>query len=124
MNPFTRSILKRLQNRRLQPFVEHWDRLEALVIRVYKSRAAGPQDEAEYRQVRSWLLVHYPTWQTVLEPYWRSAPIGGEPASQDPFTDLLSNPAASGFIENWKAMQTLPAARQALNEFIVAQIQG
>jgi hypothetical protein len=41
MNPFTRAILKRVKNRGLKRFTAYWDRLESLVIRIYKQGTAG-----------------------------------------------------------------------------------
>src|SRR5512139_456732 len=104
MNPFTRAILKRRRNRQVQDFVRHWDALEALVIRVYKSGQAFSQDEAEHRRIRAWLIGHYPRWQAGLDPYWRAARFAGELASEDPFAILISVTSADHFIGNWRAM--------------------
>jgi len=123
MNPFTRTLLEQLKDRRLVEFVVHWDSLEALVIRVYKEKTASEADEREYSDLRLWLQKKFPGWQAHFQPYWQKARIAGELARQDPFTDLLAVPRAGGFIHNRRAMQTLPAARQALNEFLVDRIE-
>jgi hypothetical protein len=123
MNPFTQSLLRRLHNHRLKQFVERWDALEALVVRVYKRGAADSSDEAEYGRIRAWLLRTYPGWQPVLEPYWRKTSVAGEPAAEDPFSSLLAVREAVGFAANWRAMQTLPAAREALNEYLVDSLK-
>lgn len=122
MNPVTRSLLQRLKNRRLEEFVTYWDALERMVIRVYKGKRATAEDEAEYERLRRGLQKHYPRWEKALRPYWQGKQAGGEPVREDPFLALFSVPQASGFIQNWTAMQTLPAAREAINEYIVAQI--
>lgn len=124
MNPFTRGILKRLQNQEVQEFVKHWDALEALVIRVFKGKLATEQDETEYSGLRLWLLKEYPRWQAGLEPHWRQVMVAGEPAHEDPFALLLAVPQASGFLKNWAAMQNLPGAREALNSYLIANFQN
>lgn len=119
MNPFTRAILKRKQDRRLNEFVRHWDALEALVIHIYKAGSASPEDESEHRQLRAWLLEDYPRWQADLEPYWHAASVAGEPATEDPFAYLMAKSSVVEFISDWRAMQNLPAAREALNEYLM-----
>lgn len=127
MNPFTRFLLKRLGRQPgtpeagLQAWVERWDALEALVIRVFKARAADAADEAEHAQVRAWLLEHYPVWQAALAVRWPGKRAGGEPLETDPFAWLLEVERAEGFVLNWRAMQVLPAAREALNELVMGE---
>ncbi len=123
MNPFTVSLFHYIQDPHLAEFILHWDPLEALVIRVFKGKSASPEDESEHHQLREWLQVHYPRWKNELEPYWRVALVSGRAAEKDPFEFLLSVPEAAGFIKNWAAMQNLPAARQALNQYILGSIE-
>jgi hypothetical protein len=120
MNSLNR-IFKRKKNQPITNLVQHWDKLEALVIRVFKGKTASPGDLDEYRHLRAWLLDNYMLWEESLEPYWRASSAGGEPVQADPFRMILSTPGASGFVRNWKAMQTLPAAREALNSFMLDQ---
>jgi hypothetical protein len=119
MNPFTQAILKQRRNRRAQDFVRRWDALEALVIRVYKAGLADPEDEAEHRRIHDWLQVNYAGWQPGLEPHWRAAQMGEKPASEDPFAYLIAKPSAAGCVGDWRAMQALPAAREALNHYLI-----
>jgi hypothetical protein len=124
MNPFTRAILARLRldkrrDRQVQDFVRCWDALEALVIRVYKAGQASPEDEAEHRRVNGWLKGNYPDWQPRLEPHWRLTRVAGELASKDPFAYLIAKESAAEFAGDWRAMQALPAAREALNRFLI-----
>ena len=123
MNPFTRAIIQKLKNRGIETFVSHWDALETLVIGVYKAEAATTEDERQYQRARLWLLAQYPRWQAELEPYWRETLIGGEPVSEDPYADLISRSRVQDFIGDWSAMQTLPAAREALNDFLIGRKQ-
>lgn len=124
MNPFTQSLLQRITNPALVEFVTRWDELEFLVIRVFKGSAASGSDEQKYCELRAWLEQAYPLWERDLEPYWRAAKIGGEPAAGDPFRVLLQVQEAADIVGNWRAMQTLPAAREALNHFLLDQIQA
>lgn len=120
-NPFTRAILKQIEDPTLQEFVSYWDALELLVIRVFRAKAASQEDEVEYSQLRSWLYRNYGRWKEALLPYWQQARIAGQPSGQDPFLYLLSENSASWFSANWTAMQHLPAAREALNQYLIDQ---
>jgi hypothetical protein len=120
MNPFTHFLRRRLRQPSLDEFVERWDRLERLVISVYKDKAATAEDEAIYAEIRPWLQQHYPQWRTQLQTYWPQALIGGQPAREDPFLFLLQAEEAADYVDNWLAMQTLPAAREALNQLVTA----
>jgi hypothetical protein len=54
MNPFTRSLLQRLNDRKLGHFVVGWDQLAALIIRINKSGTASSEDEAAYQEMLYW----------------------------------------------------------------------
>ena len=122
MNPFTRALLKRLANRQTKRFVARWDQLEALIIHIYKARSATPEDEAEFRRIQAWLSKHYPHWKISLGRYWPQVRAGGEALESDPFETLLSIPGARAIPRNWGAMQILPAAREALNHYLMDEI--
>ena len=123
MNPFTQSLLKQISDRKLVKFVTHWDALEALVVRVYKSNTITPQDIAEHTRLRAALQRDYPHWQAALSKYWPRTRAAGVPTSDDPFAYLLSIVQASDFVDHWTAMQTLPAAREALNMMLVERLE-
>ena len=118
MNPFTRFLLGRGEDRALRAFVERWDALEMLVIRVFRNKGAETADETEYQELRPWLQANYPHWQEKWHPYWQEAKAGGQPARQDPFERILTAENAADFANDWEAMQYLPAAREALNRYI------
>ncbi len=122
MNPVTRRLVDQLGERRIARFVARWDALEALVIRVYREKAASPHDETAYARLRRWLHRRYAGRQDALRPYWQAATINDRPLTEDPFLCLLAVERAAGFVDNWPAMQTLPAARQALNEWLVDRL--
>jgi len=45
--------------------------------------------------------------------------VDGRPALEDPFLWLLSYEEITEFRQNWRAMQTLPAAREAINRLLI-----
>lgn len=118
-NPFTKSIAGNLKSDALKAFVQRWDALEALVVRVFRAKAATPADDAEYAGVRSWLQANYAPWQPALEPLWRQAKRGGKLCEDDPFLFLMSPEHASEFAGSWAHMQALPAARESLNRLLL-----
>jgi len=124
MNPFTDTLVAQIDDAEAAAFVSYWDRLEALVIRVYKGKEATAEDAEEWAAIRQWLETHYPHWREALHPFWQDATIGGKPATSDPFEFLLNVQKAAEFLENWPAMQTLPAARQAINGWLIALISA
>jgi hypothetical protein len=120
VNPFTRYLLNQTGRPEAQVFVQAWDAVEALIIRVYRARSATPGDEPEWRELRLRLRREYPRWRPRLTPFWQGASPGGTRMSRDPFEWLLKHGRAGDFVDNWTAMQTLPAARQALNTWLQA----
>ena len=119
MNPFTQSLLSQVKDRHLVDFVTHWDTLEAIVVRTYKGEGASTEDTAEHARTRAWLLLRYSKWQKALATYWPRTRAGGKPVSADPFSSLLAPEHASDFVDNWNAMQILPAARESLNMLLL-----
>jgi hypothetical protein len=118
-NPVTRSLLRQAQDPRLREFVQQWDALEGLVLRLYRQKEASVEDEQAYQRLRAWLATEYPHWQDVLKLYWRATRIKDQPLSNDPFLLVLSVAQADGFINNRAALQTLPAARETINEYLL-----
>ena len=119
LNPFTKSIAARLKSQQLKQFIQHWDALEALVVRVFRSKAASATDEAEYAELHRWINAAYPEWRGRLAPLWRQALRGGMPCEDDPFLFLLAPESATVFAGSWAHMQALPAAREALNRLVL-----
>ncbi len=118
-NPFTRSLTAALRSRRVADYVVHWDALEALVLRVYRAAAPSAHDTREFAALQRWLRAQHPRHADALETHWRSALIGGAPAAADPFVFLFEHGDAAAFAGNWRAMQTLAGAREALNRMIL-----
>lgn len=118
-NPVTQSILQKIADPELAAFVTSWDDLESLVIDVFRTRQATPTDEQALSELRPWLAARYPRWRARLEPSWRMSRVKGERVFEDPFLHLLKTETAAEFVGNWDAMRYLPAARQALNLFLL-----
>ena len=121
MNPFSRFLSQFLRpDDDIQLFIAHWDRLEALVVEVYKRQRISAEQAAIFAESWPWLRDHYGRWQARLAPYWPDALVGGQPAPQDPFLRLLGADQLEAFLDDWEALQYLPAAREALNKYLVA----
>ncbi|MQC26085.1 MAG: hypothetical protein DWG76_01365 [Chloroflexi bacterium] len=123
MNPVTQALLKQIDDAPLHTFVADWDALEALLIEVYKAGGAEADQIAEYVYLREQLAARYPQFADELSPRWQATSIKGRPLTQDPFLALIEPLSAQEFVGNWSALQTLPAAREALNEMLVARLE-
>jgi len=119
MNPFTKFLRHRQRDGNFDCFVSFWDRLESLTIQIYKEQIDSTEAEMEFAQVWPWLLENYNRWQDVLEPYWRRAPAAGTPTKSDPFLLLLAIESPIEIVGDWRAMQYLPAAREAINQYLL-----
>ncbi len=121
MNPFSRFLAGATPDPALREFVVAWDELEALVIAVYRQGSAGAWEERRWRRMRPRVAEAYQFWAESLATFWPNARVAGEPAREDPFTALLAVARAADFAGNWQAMQTLPAAREALNRLLISR---
>jgi hypothetical protein len=99
--------------------------MESMVIRIYRAGAAAPEDETEYYALQQVLKRHLGVWGAALETTWPGTTVAGQrdrpvgrPAERNPFEEILERPTAAAFAGDWGAMQTLPAARQALNSLL------
>ena len=119
MNPFTKFLGQWSADDDFGAFVAHWDRLEGVVVGVYRGKMDEATAEQEYAAVWPWLRARYPAWQPALRPYWQATRAAGEPTQTDPFSLLLDRPAVAAIRGDWQAMQHLPAAREAINLYLV-----
>lgn len=120
MNPFSRFLNQWSNNRQLDAFIAQWDTLEQTVVRVYRQKMSLTEAERPFAETWPWLRQHYPQWATTLRPYWQQAQAAGAPTQTDPFQLLLDLQSPAAIVDNWRAMQHLPAAREALNQLILA----
>ena len=120
MNPFTRFLSQWLEDRQLKEFVTYWDSLEVMMVGVYRQKVSTGIAESEFVRIWSWLRQHYDKWEPLLRPYWQRTEVGGQRIQCDPFRLLITIKHPTDILDNWVAMQHLPAAREALNQFVLA----
>ena len=119
MNPYSRFLSRKSDDERFLAFVENWDRLERLIIDVYCGQMTVAAAVADYERVWPALKDQYPLWETTLHPYWQMTRAAGQPTATDPFRLLLAIDAPANIPGDWRAMQHLPAAREAINRYLV-----
>jgi hypothetical protein len=124
MNIVTHHLLQAVSEPELIAFVEAWDRLESLVIDIYKRGCAEKEDTRAYPGLKREAKQAYKKWKAMLEPHWRGLAAAGRPVEADPFLAILGRSRAQAFVGDWAAMQTLPAARQAINHLLIEFNQG
>jgi hypothetical protein len=122
-NPVTDNLMSRIDDQRLQGWVERWGRLERLAVDVYRRGRVGWWTQHLYRRLRRQLISEYANWKDALAGHWVNQTAGGRPLAADPFASLLAIEDAVDLVENWRALRLLPAARQALNEYLMARIE-
>ena len=118
-NPFTRFLRQKAADDGFHTFIAHWDRLEWVIVGVYRDKIDRAAAEVHYAQVWPWLRLEYPRWQAALQPHWQATRAAGEPTQVDPFALLLDIAAPADIVGDWRAMQHLPAAREAINRYLV-----
>ena len=72
MNPFTKYLRQWSSERDFNVFVEQWDRLERIVVDIYRAKMDIAAAEPVYAEVWPWLREHYPHWRDALRPYWQA----------------------------------------------------
>lgn len=122
-NPFTRFLTQWSADGRFQQFVAYWDALERVVVQVYRQKMSVAEAQPEYARVWPWLRTQYGEWADVLRPFWQQTKVAGAPTVTDPFQLLLDIPHPQAILGDWRAMQHLPAAREALNQYILSRSQ-
>ncbi len=117
-NPFTRFLSQWSANDDFAAFVAGWDRLERVVVGVYREKMAAAEAGAEYVAVWPGLRRSYPRWEAALRPHWQATRAAGELTQIDPFALLLALDGPAAIPGDWRAMQHLPAAREAINRYL------
>ncbi len=121
MNPFTKFLRRGRNQPDFDLFVDYWDRLEALTIRIYKEQVDEATADSQFNTVWPWLREAYGRFQPILGPYWRQTRAAGALTTSDPFLLLLDLQAPADIRDNWRAMQHLPAAREAINLYLSSE---
>lgn len=124
MNPVTQSLLKHLNGPQLHAFAEDWDLLTALVIEIYQQKSLTVAQQARFFEAQARLQNSYAALAAELEPHWRAARVKGDLVVGDPFRAIIDKPSAKEFVENWDALRSLPAAREALNMMLMERVEG
>jgi hypothetical protein len=119
-NPFSRFLGRDLGHTALDQFRHDWDLLEALIVQLYRGEVDPTASQGEWASIRRRARKGLRRFGPALKPYWQDAKVGGEDAAEDPFVTLTRSASTSAFVDNWRMMQTLPAARQALNGLLIA----
>lgn len=122
-NPVTQSLLKQINDPSLAAFVSDWDGLNDLVIEIYQQKSLTFEQQEHFFELQERLRAAYPAYAAKLAPHWRTARIKGELVVGDPFAAIIEKQGAKDFVENWDAMRTLPAAREALNNMLMEKIE-
>lgn len=119
-------LLDRVDWPELETWIRRWDRLEFLYLTVYRSGSASRRQRREYRRLRRVLRSGYEFWREELSEHWRTAEVDGRRLQRDPFETLTRQDVLSADRIDWRDLQTLPAAREALNSFLleVAKVRG
>lgn len=120
MNLFSSYLNQWSDDADFEGFLRQWDTLESTVVRVYRQKMTVDEAAPDFDAIWPRLRADYPRWQPVLEPYWRQTRAAGEPTATDPFLRLLDIQHAADIPGDWGAMQHLPAAREAINRYLVA----
>lgn len=124
MNPVTNGLLKALGNPQFKTFSEDWDRLESLVVEIYKQKSVSFAQQEEYFELRQRLVGTYAQLSPELARFWPRTKVKGAPVTGDPFLAVIDKLSAKEFLENWDVMKTLPAAREAFNQMLMEKIEA
>lgn len=123
MNPVTLGLLRKINDPKVAVFAENWDRLEQLVIEIYRQKSVSFDQQAYFFAIKEHLQSSYVQFEHELALFWPHIRIKGELVIGDPFASIIGKESAKEFVENWEAMRTLPAAREALNQMLVARLE-
>jgi hypothetical protein len=124
MNPFSKYLRQWSNDSQFEAFVDQWDRLERIVVGIYRGKIKVETAVPEFNQVWPWLRERYSDWAEALRPHWQATRAAGEPTHDDPFQLLLALPEPAAIRGDWRAMQHLPAAREAINRYLLAKERG
>lgn len=122
MNPVTRGLLQDIKDANLDAFAQEWDALEALIIEINRQKSLSFAQQEEFYDLQERLRQSYAPVKDEIDPFWRVAKIKAELLTTDPYLKIIESASAQEFLGNWLIMQTLPAAREAFNQMLMARI--
>jgi hypothetical protein len=120
MNPATAALLRSLRRTDIQAFVSGWDAFEITIIYLFREKQLTQETIRHFTQLRTNLVVEYGKWRTDLAPFVRQVRAAG---GVQPFDALLAPTLPDKFLEDWVLMQALPAAREAINLWLISLIE-
>ena len=118
-NPFSKYLNQWSGDPNIERFLSYWDELEFITIRVYQKKMTVEEARPDFDRVWPWLRNNYGEWEVGLRPYWQQTISGGQPTQTDPFWLLINKQTPEDILGDWTAMQHLPSAREALNQYIL-----
>jgi hypothetical protein len=121
MNPFTNFLSQWSRNKSFATFVEQWDVVEHLMVQVYREKLPVADAETQFNETWSWVRKQYPRWSEQIRPFWQQTKAAGKTTEVDPFQLILDIQHPQDILGDWRAMQHLPAAREAINQFILSE---
>lgn len=121
MNPFTRFLRQWSDDEPLEQFIAHWDTVEHVMVNLYRGKISLLEAKPLFDEAWPWLRANYGRFQKQLRPYWQQTETAGQITQQDPFQMLIDLPEPAAIEGNWTAMQHLPTAREALNQFLLSK---
>lgn len=124
MKAAAQSLMEKMKDNPIKIFIGNWEMLEELVVSIYRSGEATPTDRELFVSLQFALRSHYRKLADALRPYWQQLKVAGKPAQTDPFQTLIDASMRSGQVDYWDMMQTLPVAREALNQMVLDAIKG
>ena len=91
------------------------------MVAVYREKRPVAEAETQFNETWSWLRKQYPRWSDQLRPFWQQTKAAGKTTEVDPFQLILNIQQPQDILGDWRAMQHLPAAREAINQFILSE---
>jgi len=119
VNPVTRRLLDEIDDPELAAFAQAWDALEECLVRIYREGTCPPDLEQRHAGLRSSLERDLSVWESALLPHWQATRIDGASPTESPFRTVLAARRPRAVVGNLDLMRTLPAAREAINHFLL-----
>jgi len=119
VNPVTRRLLDDIDDPELAAFATAWDSLEECLVLIYREGSCPPELEQRHDGLRSSLERDLSLWEEDLRPHWQATRIGGASPAESPFRTVLAARLPRAVVGNLDLMRTLPAAREAINHFLL-----
>ena len=91
------------------------------MVQVYSEKLPVVEAAEQFDETWGWLREQYPRWSEQLQTFWQQTKAAGQKTEVDPFQLILDIQHPHNILGNWHAMQHLPAAREAINQFVLSE---